>query len=137
MFLEIVITIMAVAFLLFALFSIPSLLQIRRTAAAIAVTLQALNENLPGILRNLEHITANINQATFTVNRQVEDMTDSLRKLQKTVTFLADLGQIFRVGVRVPFLNTLMSLAAVVKGVRVFLNVMYEKHEQLGRSPKK
>jgi len=137
MFLEIVVTIMAVAFLLFALFSIPSLLQIRRTAEAIAVTLQALNENLPGILRNLEHITANINQATFTVNRQVEDLSDSFRKLQRTVTFLADLGQIVQAGVRIPFLNTLTSLAAVVKGVRVFLSVLYEKNEQPGRSPKK
>jgi uncharacterized protein YoxC len=137
MFLEIVVTIMAVAFLLFALFSIPSLLQIRRTAEAIAVTLQALNENLPGILRNLEHITANINQATVTVNRQVEELSDSFRKLQKTLNFLADMGQIVQTGIRVPFLNTLTSLAAVVKGVRVFLSVLYEKHELLDRSPKK
>ncbi len=137
MFLEIVVTIMAVAFLLFALFSIPSLLQIRRTAEAVAVTLQALNENLPGILRNLEHITANINQATFTVNRQVEDLSDAFRKLQKTVTFLASLGQIIQTGARIPFLNTLMSLTAVVKGVRVFLSVLSEKGDLPCRSPKK
>ena len=137
MFLEIVVTIVAVAVLLFALFSIPSLLQFRRTAETIAVTLQALNENLPGILRNLEHITANINQATFTVNRQVEELSDSFRRLQKTVTFLADLGQIAQEGVRIPFLNTVTSLAAVVKGVRVFLSVLYENHEQPDRSPKK
>jgi uncharacterized protein YoxC len=137
MFLEIVVTIMAVAFLLFALFSIPSLLQIRRTAEAIAVTLQTLNENLPGILRNLEHITTNINQATFTVNRQVEDLSDSFRKLQKTIGFLADLGQIVQAGVRIPFLNTLTSLAAVAKGVRVFLSVLSEKSELPGSPPKK
>ncbi|PKN04149.1 MAG: hypothetical protein CVU74_08355 [Deltaproteobacteria bacterium HGW-Deltaproteobacteria-9] len=137
MFLEIVVTVMTVAFLLFALFLIPSLLQLRRTAETIAVTLQALNENLPGILRNLEQITANINRMTFTVNRQVEDLSDSFRKLHKTVIFLADLGQIAQEGIRIPFLNTVTSLAAVVKGVRVFLSVLYENHEQPGRSPKK
>lgn len=137
MFLEIVVTIMAVAILLLAVFAIPSLLQIRRTAEAIAVTLQALNENLPGILRNLERITANIDQATVTVNRQVEDLSDSFRKLQKTVTFVADMGQIFQASVRIPFLNTLTSLAAVLKGMRVFLSVLHEKHEQLDRPPEK
>jgi uncharacterized protein YoxC len=137
MFLEIMVAIMAVAVLLFALFSIPSLLQIRRTAEAIAVTLKALNESLPGILKNLEHITANINQTTLTVNRRVEGLSDSFLKLQKTLIYLADLGQIVQTGVRIPFLNTLMSLAAVVKGVRVFLSVLLEKNELPGRPPKK
>lgn len=137
MFLEIVVTIMAVAILLFALFAIPSLLQIRRTAEAVAVTLKTLNEHLPGILRNLERITADINQAAITVNRQVEDLSDSFRKLQRMVTFLADMGQIVQAGVRIPFLNTLTSLAAVVRGVRVFLSVLSEKSEFPGRSPKK
>ncbi|MFH1081124.1 MAG: DUF948 domain-containing protein [Pseudomonadota bacterium] len=137
MILDIAVTIMAVAFLLIALFSIPSLLQIRRTAEAIAVSLQALNENLPGILRNIEHITANINQTTFTVNRRVEDLSDSFQKLQKTMIFLADLGQIVQSGARIPFLNAATSLAALVKGVRVFLSVLYDKKEQPGLSPKK
>jgi uncharacterized protein YoxC len=137
MFLEIAATIIAVAILLFALFAIPSLLQIRRTAAAVAVTLQALNESLPGILRNLEHITANINQATVTVNRQVEGLSDSLLKLQRTLSFLADLGRIVQTGIRIPFLNTLTSLAAVVKGVRVFLSVLSGKSESTGSPPKK
>lgn len=137
MFLEIMVAIMAVAVLLFALFSIPSLLQLRRTAAAVAVTLQALNESLPGILRNIEQITANLNQATVTLSRQVEGLSDSFLKLQKTLIFLADLGRIVQTGVRIPFLNTLTSLAAVVKGVRVFFSVLSEKSELPGRPPGK
>lgn len=137
MFLEILVTFMAVAFLLFALFLIPTLLQIRRTAEAIAVTLQALNENLPGILKNLERITANINQATFTVNRQVEQLSDSFRKFQKTVAFLADMSLIVRTDVLSPLLNTVKSLAAVVKGVRVFLSVVSEKSDSSGSSTQK
>ena len=137
MLLEISVFILSIAFLLFALFSIPSLLQIRRTAETIATTLRTLNENLPVILRNLEDITTHVNQATLTVNRQVEELSESFRKLQKTVTFLADLGQIVRTDFLIPFLNTVTSLAAVVKGVRVFLSVLHEKNEQPDRSPKK
>ncbi len=137
MFLEIAATTIAVAILLFALFAIPSLLQIRRTAEAMAAMLKALNESLPGILKNLEHITANINQTTLTVNRQVEGLSDSFLKLQKTLIFLADLGRIVQTGIRIPFLNTLTSLAAVVKGVRVFLSVLSEESELPGSSPKK
>jgi uncharacterized protein YoxC len=137
MLLEISVFILSIAFLLFALFSIPSLLQIRRTAETIAATLQTLNENLPVILKNLEAITTHVNQATFTVNRQIEELSDSFGKLQKTIVFLSELGQIVQAGVRIPFLNTLTSLAAIAKGVRVFLSVLSEKSELPGSPPKK
>jgi len=127
MFLEIGVFILSIAFLLFAIFSIPLLMQIRRTAEAIALTLQTLTDNLPGILKNLEEITANINQVSGTVNRHMEDLSDSFRKMQRTVFFLADLGHVIQQGVRIPFLNTLTSLAAVLKGVRVFLSVLNAK----------
>jgi len=137
MLLEISVFILSIAFLLFALFSIPSLLQIRRTAEAIATTLRTLNENLPVILRNLEDITTHVSQATFAVNRQIGELSDSFRKLQKTVGFLSDLSQIVQAGVRIPFLNALTSLAAVAKGVRVFLSVLNAKSDLPGSPPKK
>ena len=140
MLLEISVFILSIAFLLFALFSIPSLLQIRRTAEAIATTLRTLNENLPVILRNLEDITTHVSQATFAVNRQIGELSDSFRKLQKTIGFLSDLGQIVQEGVRIlriPFLNALTSLAAVAKGVRVFLSVLNAKSDLPGSPPKK
>jgi len=124
MLLEIGIFILSIAFLLFALFSVPLLLQIRRTAETIAVTLQILTENLPGILKNLEELTVNINQVSGKVNRHMEDLSDSFRKMQRTIVFLADLGHVIQEGVRIPFLNTLTSVVAVVKGVRVFLSVL-------------
>jgi uncharacterized protein YoxC len=136
MYLEIAVTILCVAFLLFVFFSIPSLLQIRKTAEAIAVTLQALNENLPGILRNLEGITAHVNEATSTLNRQVEELSDSFRKLQRTVVFLSDMGRAVQAGAQTPLLKTITTMAAVAKGVRVFLSVMSEKSDRSGSPPK-
>jgi uncharacterized protein YoxC len=137
MFPEIVVTILGIAFVLFAIFSIPPLLQLRKTAKAMAVTLQTLNENLPGILRNLESITANVNETTLTVNRQVEELSDLFRKLHRQVIFLSDMGRIVQAGARIPVLNTLTTLSALVKGVSVFLNVMNEKSDRPGSPPKK
>lgn len=128
MFLEIGVLILSIAFLLFTLFSIPSLLQIRKTAETIAVTLQTLTDNLPAILKNLEEMTANINQVSGRVNHNIENLSDAFAKMQKTIVFLADLGQIIQQGVRIPFLiNTLTTMTAVIKGVRVFLNVLNAK----------
>lgn len=137
MLLEISVFILSIAVLLFALFSIPSLLQVRRTAETLATTLRTLNENLPVILRNLEAITTNIHQATSALNRQIDELTDSFRILQKTIFFLSELGQIVQTGIRMSSLNTLRSLAAVVKGVRVFLKVISEKSESPGSGAKK
>lgn len=128
MYLEITVTIMAVAFLLLAAFAIPSLLQIRRTAETLAATLRTLNENLPAILRNLEHITASIDQATVTAARRIDSLSDALGKLQQNVIVLSELGRLVRTGVRHPLLGALTSLAAVIKGVRVFLTVLSEKN---------
>jgi uncharacterized protein YoxC len=137
MLLEISVFILSIAFLLFALFSIPSLLQIRKTAETLAATLQTLNENLPVILKNIEAITTHVNQVTSVVNRQIDELSDSFRKLQKTVVFISELGQIVQTGVLVPFLNTLTSLAAAAKGVRVFLNVLTAKSDLPDSPPKK
>jgi uncharacterized protein YoxC len=137
MFLEISLFILSTALLLIAFFSIPSLLQIRRTAAAIAVTLQALNDHLPGILRNLEEMTSQLNQATSAMNRQIEDLSHAFMKLQKTVNFLADLGQIVHAGLRLPFLNSLNTGTAIVKGVRVFLSILTSRPPLPGSALKK
>jgi uncharacterized protein YoxC len=128
--------IVSIAFLLFVLFAIPSLLQVRRTAETMATTLRTLNENLPVILKNIEAITTHVSQASSTVNRQIDELSESFRKLQKTLLFLVELGQIVQAGIRVPFLNTVTSLAAVAKGLRVFLSVLSEK-SALPDSPQK
>ena len=126
MLLEISIFIVSIACLLFALFSIPSLLQIRKTAETMANTLQTLNQNLPVILRNLEEMTTQINQTTLTVHRQIDGFSYHMKRLQNTLGFFADVLQILQGSIRLPFLNTLTNLTAVVRGFRVFLHVFNE-----------
>jgi uncharacterized protein YoxC len=126
MLLEISIFILSIACLLFALFSIPSLLQIRKTAETIAYTLQTLNQNLPAILKNLEEMTTQLNQTTLTIHRQIDGFSYHMKRLQHTLGFFADVVQILQGSIRLPFLNTLTNLTAMVRGFRVFLHVFNE-----------
>ena len=127
MLLEISIFILSIACLLFALFSIPSLLQVRKTAEIIAITLQTLNQNLPAILKNLEEMTTHLNQTTLMVHHQIDGFSYHMKRLQNTLGFFADVLQILQGSIRLPFLNTLTNLTAVVRGFRVFLHVFNEK----------
>jgi uncharacterized protein YoxC len=124
MLLEISIFILSVAFLLFALFSIPTLLQLRRTAERVADTAQTLNQNLPAILRNLEGMTTHLNQATLTVHHQIDGIAYQAKKLQLTLGYFAEVARILQGSAKSPVIGTLATLTAGVKGVRAFLNVL-------------
>lgn len=121
--LEISVVILSVVFLLIVVLSVPFLLQIWRTAKGMAVTLHMLNESLPGILKNLEDITANINRATQTVNTRIEGLSHMVERVQNTVGVVLELEEIVRAQLSHPLVKTLINVAAVVKGIRVFLDV--------------
>ena len=125
-FLNILLIILSVAFLLFAGFSIPFLFQIWRTAKSIALTLQLLNQNLPGIMKNLEEITANVNQTTSTIGRQVEELSVTMRKIRGVISLLVGLEEVLRGRIRIPLAGTVRTSAAVFKAARVFLSILAE-----------
>jgi len=88
-------------------------------AKNIAITLQTLNRSLPCILQNLEEITSNIVSATDTVNSHIEGLSSAIKKIQGTLDLVGNLEAV----IRLPFFKTLVTLSAVLKGVRAFLNV--------------
>ena len=117
--LETGLVILNVVFLLIAVFSIPFLFQLWRMAKNIAITLQTLNRSLPCILQNLEEITSNIVSATDTVNSHIEGLSSAIKKIQGTLDLVGNLEAV----IRLPFFKTLVTLSAVLEGVRAFLNV--------------
>ena len=128
-----ILIILSVAFLLFAGLSIPFLLQIWRTARSMAETLELLNRSLPEIMKNLAEITTNINRATTAVNREIETLSLSVKKVQGTVNLLVGVEEIVRRSVRMPFIGTLRTGLAVIRGVRAFLDGL--RHERPGEKP--
>ena len=134
---EIILIILSVAFLLFAGFSIPFLLQIWRTAKGMAETLQLLNQGLPVIMKNLEEITTNINRTTTTVHRQVAELSLTLRRVQGIVGVFLGLEEVLRRRVRFPFSRTFRTSLAVARGVRVFIHCLAGRfpEERGGKAP--
>jgi len=129
MFLEVGVFILGIVFLLLAVFSIPFLLQIWRSAKSITTTLHMLNESLPGILKNLEEITTNINKATYTVNEQIEGLSLVTRRIQGFLSIATDIENILRAGIGLPVFKTIRNVVAVVTGVKVFLKVFLSSRE--------
>lgn len=134
-FLIIILTILSLVFLLFAGFSIPFLLQIWRTAKAMALTLELLNEGLPAIMKNMGEITTNINQTTTIIQRQVLEFTLNLQKIQGMIRLLVSLEEILRSRIRLPFVGTVRTSAAVIRGVRAFLNLLVDDRREGRRGP--
>jgi uncharacterized protein YoxC len=124
---EIILIILSVVFLLFAIFSIPFLIQIWRTAKGMAETLEILNRDLPVIMGNLEQITTSINRTTTTVHREVAELSLTLRRVQGIVGVFLGLGEVFRHRMSFPFSRTVMTSLAVLKGVRAFVGVLTDE----------
>ncbi len=129
MFLEISVVILSLVFLLIAIFSIPLLLQVWRTAKNMATTMQMLNESLPGILKNLEEITTSINRATHTVNEQIAGLSVVARRIQGLLGIISDIEDVLHVGARLPVFKTVRNVFAVLTGIKVFLKVFLASDE--------
>jgi len=119
-----ILILLSVAFLLFAGLCVPFLFQILRTAREMALTLHLLNQRLPLIMRNLEEITTNINLTSTTVQRQVTEISLTLRRVQGIVGVFLGLEEALRRRMSFPIARTLRTSMAVGRGVRVFVDCL-------------
>ncbi len=126
---NIVLILMGVVFLLLVGFAIPCILQIRRTAKGMALTLRILNERLPAIMKNLEAITTEVGRTTVTVRGQLEDLSLVIKKVKGALFVLAGLEEIIRRKMALPFVPTLRTALAVSKGVRVFMSHLLSERQ--------
>ena len=122
-----VLIVLSVAFLALVGFSIPFFMQLWRVTKGLDLTLRTLNQNLPVIMKNVEEITTNVNMTTTTVHRQVEDLSLTLQKIQGTLNLIVGVEEILRRSVHLSFVRKVRTSAAVVKGIRVFVDRLVNK----------
>jgi uncharacterized protein YoxC len=124
MYLEICLLILSIAFLLLVIYCIPIFKQIWRTSKDITVILETLNQNLPTILINLEEITTNISNTTNAVNREVQDFSNTICRFQSVIKVVVDdIQHITPLAIKLPAFQTVKNIIAIIKGVRVFIDV--------------
>jgi len=130
MYLEIGLIFFGAALLLLVLFCIPILLKLWRAASDVTLTLQALNERLPGILKNMEEIATNINQSTTAINSEVQRYSATAQRFHAVMNeVVTGIELISPIALRSPLFRKMTELIPVVKGVRVFLNVLTGKQQ--------
>jgi uncharacterized protein YoxC len=128
MYMEIVLIILGIALLLLVIFCIPILLQIWRTAKDITITLETLNKSLPLLLKNLEDITTNINTSTSAVNREIQSFSRTADRIHLIVSDIVDdVQSITPLAIKSPLYQKLKNAVAIVKGIRVFTDVLMKK----------
>ena len=124
---EISLLVIAIAFLLLVILTIPTIVQIRRTVKNAELTTKILNQNLPGILTNLDEITTNLNQTTQTVHEQVDGLKNVVAKFSGIADDVVDFERSIRAEIERPILDTVNTVSAVIKATRVFLEVLRVK----------
>jgi uncharacterized protein YoxC len=128
MYLEICLIILGIAFVLLVIFCIPILLQIWLTSKNITVTLEILNQRLPAILKNLEEITTNINSSTAAVNKEIQNVSNTVDRFHLVVdNIVDDIKNIAPLAGKFSFFQMIKNTIAIVKGVRVFMDVFLHK----------
>jgi hypothetical protein len=130
MYLEIGLVILVIILIILLIFCIPILLQIWRILKDVRVTLETLNQDLPTILKNLEKITTNINNSTAAVNRTIQNFSNTADRSRLIVSDIIDYIQcIVPIAMKLPIFQTIRNVAAVMKGIRVFIDVLLNKEK--------
>jgi hypothetical protein len=76
-------------------------------------------------LRNLEEITTNINSTTNAVNREVQIFSNNVCRFQSVIKDVVDdIQHIVPAAMKLPAFQTVKKIIAVIKGVRVFIDVL-------------
>jgi uncharacterized protein YoxC len=128
--LEIGLIILGVALLLLVAFCIPILLKLWRAASDVTLTLQALNERLPAILKNMEEISANINASTTAINNEVQKYSATAERFHVVMKeVVGGIEMISPMILRSHLFQKITALMPVIKGIRVFLNVLTGKQK--------
>jgi uncharacterized protein YoxC len=126
--LEICLIILGIAFVLLVIFCIPLLMQIWLASKNITVTLETLNQRLPAILKNLEEITTNINNSTAAVNREIQNVSNTVDRFHLVVDDIVDdIKNIAPLAGKFGFFQMIKNTMAIVKGVRAFMDVFLHK----------
>jgi uncharacterized protein YoxC len=121
---EISLLIIAVSFLLVAIFAIPSLLQIRKSAKSLELTTKTLNQNLPGILTSMDELATNLARGTRSIHDQIDSVKGIVQKFENVADDIVDFERTLRAEIESPIMEIVTTVSAVVKASRVFWDAL-------------
>jgi hypothetical protein len=130
MYLENGLVFLVIILILLVIFCIPIVLQIWRILKDVRITLETLNRSLPTILKNLEEITTNVNSSTAILHRRIQDFSSTADRFQLMISGIVDDIHCFvPYAMKLPIFQIFRNVAAVIKGIRVFIDVLLNRQK--------
>ncbi|MGD0280463.1 MAG: DUF948 domain-containing protein [Smithella sp.] len=130
MYLEIALLFLVSILILLVIFCIPILLQMWRILKDITMTLQTLNQSFPVILKNLEEITTNVNSSTAVINQKIQNFNNASNRSHALVDdIINNIQYLAPIVLKLPIFRIIGNVVAMVKGVRVFMDVLLNKEK--------
>jgi hypothetical protein len=78
----------------------------------------------------MEEITANVNSSTAVINQNVQNFSNAANRFQLIISDIIDNIQcIAPIAMKLPIFQTIRNVAAVIKGIRVFIDVLLNKEK--------
>ena len=128
MYLDIALKILVSILIVLVIVCIPILLKYWRLTKDIALTIQNLNQSLPLILKNLEEITTNVNNSTATLNEKIQNIASASNRSHSLINdIINNLGFLVPMAMRFPAFRVIRNVAAITRGVQVFMDVLLNK----------
>jgi len=130
MYLEIALKILVSVLILLVIFCIPILLQMWRISKDITMILKTLNQSFPAILKNLEEITTNVNSSTAVINRKIQNFNNASNWSHVLVDdIINNIKYLAPIALELPIFRIIGNVVAIAKGVRVFMDVLFNKEK--------
>ncbi|MDI9569665.1 MAG: hypothetical protein QM278_02845 [Pseudomonadota bacterium] len=123
MYVELSLLFLSMAVFLMAAFTAPLLYQARKLVKGLQASQEMLQQRLPGILQNLDEAAEKMKLTVHAVNEQVAAAAGVARRARALTELLKEVETTLRLGLRLPVFVFLRNAGAIMKGIRVFLDV--------------
>lgn len=126
--LETFLLIIGIGFVVLIIILLPIAWQIWKTVKGVTITLKTINETLPDILKNTAEMTGNINNSTTTINNEIQTISNGLNRFYSATSgIVGDVRNLSPSAVKGSLFQLVGNGLAIIKGVRVFLEVFFGK----------
>lgn len=106
------------------IFSIPVLLQIRRTAQQVEKTIEAARMQMVPLSHDLTVISQNVNGILQSIHRQVDRLEESVTTVRDSAERLREFEEDMLYRLEVPLIEISTLLSAVSRGVETFFRML-------------
>ncbi len=121
---QISVLIIGISVLILVAFLVPTVLQLRRSASELEKVSSNLNRRLPGILANLEDITTNLSAILNAGRQHTDTVGEAVEEIKGLVDDVVQFEKALKKQVERPIVQTLDTVTAFNRAVRIFLRVL-------------